>query len=381
MKLNDLEAKAEILSYGIRLSHNAQRCINDYFLIKRRVYGNPDTSSYLSVHTPQEVVFKELPIVANAIYNEYTPWIVDIVGNEFLLTNTHYSDIPITFTKRPAYYDMSISSGVPVRSILTFLFGHTLGIFVSTSCLHASRHMQCQFCSIRDNRERPKDILQQPSNVDIYQAVEVAINNCSNDVDCVFISGGNLELSNNDNFIYYAEIALSIIRLIRKYEKQINVTLNVFPPNDLQLIDILAGCGVNVVFSQEIFDTSLFTSFCPGKALSLDKTSIEKTLRKYVDTLGMHHVYCFLIQGIESDQSLLNGVNYFADLGTCPIIHILHVDPNTPLSKLKYSPPTPDHILSVAKYVSEIYSAYGFNSSKIYGGRSSFDKEASLHFI
>ena len=380
--LTNVELKAEVLSYGVRISKNALNNFSLPYLIKRRAYGNPDEESITKREIPQEFIFQPDNIIANIIIKETSPWTIEYDGVYYLYNEITKCKYNITFTETPSFYGMKTNEGEDIESILTFIFGHSLGVFVNSSCYFSLKGKQCHYCSIDSNQARPNNIKKILERNSTLEALKTAIvNDDKGLINSIFISGGVFEV-NDSNWLYYAELAIEAEKLIKKLNKNIVVTLNVFSPKDEQIIDILRYSDINILVSTEIFDKELFKKICPGKSEQLTKKHLCKVLDKYVSVLGQNNrVFSIVIQGLEEMASLRDGIISYAERGVCTIVNVLHLDTGTELLLKGVTVPSPQQVLEIAKYTSDIYNRYGFNSSIAYGGRSSFDREASIGLI
>jgi len=368
--------KASLLFHGFNMNERAIDAFGSPYLSKRRVYGNTDDDNYNMIEVPQEIILKNSNIIVAAILKDNSIWELDFRKGEFFLTSNDFQDVEVSFTKTPPFYDMKTSEGIEVKSIMSMIFGDTLGIFANTTCYFATFERQCQYCSIRSNVARPNDIIGNQTIVQTIEALKMAISNDENMIDHIFLSGGNIH-GINDNFIFYVSLAKRVKKIIDESERDIKVMLNVFTPNDLSLINNLKDSGISVLVSTEVFDATLFAEYCPGKNEVITKEHLKKGLRKYLDVLGDGNVYSIVMQGLEPISSLKEGILEYAEMGVCPIVNILHVDPGTVIYERQMAPPQPNEMIEIASFVQEVYAANGFDTTRVYGGRSAFDRESS----
>lgn len=370
--------KAELLSYGVRISDEAIRRFSAPFLAKRRAYSNTDSADFFSVDAPQEIVILPEGIVVGATLNHTSPWCVDYEDGKFLLVSADTAErCEISFTLRPRFYGMKLKDGRRVENVLTYIFGHTLGIFVNTSCYFATPERHCRYCSILANGARPQDNVRLLDADLIAEAVELALLNDDGLVTSIFISGGNF-LGFDESFARYADIAAKTVAAVNATGRSIRVMLSVFPPSDLSLFERLRGTGIDILMGTEAFGEEAYARFCPGKSAVLTKARFEEALSRALSVLGRDHVYSIVIHGLEDDDALIAGVRRYAEMGVCTIVNVLHKDPGTEINDMGVEIPSPASILRVAAAVAEIYQKNRFNSSVAYGGRSSFDAECSL---
>jgi len=379
IKLNDTELKAHILSYGINVTSAAIEKFSHetVYLAKRRVYGNPDDEEYLGIELPQEILFDN-GFAANIVYRKSSPWTLDVDMDGYFLQRSEYFKHYVRFTPRPAFYGKKLKNGDTVESVVTYLFGHTLGFFINTSCAFADAGKPCKFCSILSNSNRPDNMAMGIDSELAAEALRIALSNCDVPLDGIFISGGNYATDFDTNFREYVSFAIEMKRIVKECGHDLAVTINVYPPKDLTIVEKLRGKGIGLMVSCEVFDSARFSLICPGKSAALCKDRLIAILKSYVDVVGKGHVFAFIIHGLESEKTLLTGLKEFARLGICPITHVLRIEPDTQINSCDgIYVPTPEQILSVAKTMKKLCDKYGYDSSHAYGGRSSLDGEYS----
>ena len=376
--LSDVQAKAQVLHDGFRLTEAAKNAFDEKYLIKRRIYSNYDDDDFLGEVVPPEILFPGSGIVATAILKIESPLVVDYRDGRFFLRDTGgtFSEKPVDFIRKPPFYGQRLSTGEAVESYITKLFGHSIGIFARTSCFFAKQDTVCKFCSIRANQGRPQDACHSVDASKVLEAVEIAVT-LDDSIDDVFISGGVTTEDYDENFIFYTDLAVAVKKRLHSLGKAVEVTLNTYPPRDLNLIDRLTDTEIAVMVSLETVEEERRSFVCPGKSKLFHELGVETLLRKLVSVVGHGRVLAFLIQGMEDDEILLQGVQRFAELGVCAVVHVLHVDPGTWVQKQGIPIPEPERIVEMAKQVSQIYRTHGLDASVLYGGRSSLDGEAS----
>lgn len=380
MYIDNIALKAQLLSAGLRITQAALAGLPEDCLSKRRAYGNPDMTSILGVRIPQELVLEPMGIIVGVAVREESAWVLDYVEGQHVILAPGYEPTRVRFTRTPAFYGAPIDDAHTVENILTYVSGHYLGLFVNTACYFARKDHQCKYCSIRCNAGRPEDNVKVIAPELAVKAVSKALQLDRKNVDLVFISGGNFS-DYDRNFLYYSDLAMAIRAKLDEIAPEIQVVLNVFPPEDLALLDRLEGKNINVLVSTEVFSPEGYGYYCPGKSKVLTKPRLYQVLRRYVQLLGEGRVYSIVIQGLESDESLIQGIQEYAQMGVCTVVNVLHVDPDTEIAKEGITRPTPGSILKVARALQAVYQAHGFRTENIYGGRNSFDRECSMGLI
>lgn len=379
MDMNDIKLKAELLHYGVGISRIAAEKFGDPFLAKRRVYSNYDDSRFLHIDVPQEIIFPNSQIAANAILKETSPWAIVFRNNKFFLQgkNNLSATHEITFPLKPSYYDKKLRNGELTSSYVTKIFNHSLGIFVRTNCFFAEIDLPCKFCSIATNQGRPLDTPQFINKSLLLEAVKNALLDDSS-INDIFISGGIISNNLDKNFLYYLDIAENIKNLIMELNLSTEVTLNVYPPRNINLIDCLKNTQIVLMISIETFNAHLRKFICPGKAELFNEYGVNKLLDRFVSAVGYGRVLTFVIDGIEDRSLILLGAERLAQMGVCTVAHVLHIDPGTWIEQQGFRVPLPEDIIRTTIGIAEVYQKYHLDTHIFYGGRSSFDAEASL---
>lgn len=372
-------AKAQLLHYGISLTETAKAELRSgNYLGKRRVYSNYDDDCFLDVEVPPELFFTDSRFPATAIYKEDSPWTVCFENGHFFMKSESFPDYykEILFLKKPAFYGKQLSNGEYAESYVTKLFGHSLGVFASTNCYFAEIGQACKFCSIKSNQGRPNDACKRVNKLMLLEAIEMAVNH-DKDIDDIFISGGVISSDFDLNFLWYCEIAKAIKEKLAQMGKHIDVTLNTYPPANLDLAENLRGSDIAVMLSIETIDDELRKKICPGKSVLFNSLGMDNIFKRFVDVVGYGRVLAFVIEGIEDENTILRGVSYYGAMGVCIVVHVLHVDPGTWIAEQNMKSPKPEIILETAEAVSVIYHDNALDTSILYGGRSSLDAESS----
>lgn len=376
--ISNIELKAQLLSNGINITEEARRNFCEPYLIKRRAYGNSDENKFITYDVPQELILLPDELVVGVTLREQSSWTLDFAEGKFFVKNSNFQNTYVDFTKKPDFYDIDLSNGKKVSSVVTLISRNTLGMFVNTTCTFAKHEFQCKYCSINKNLARPND-LENIIDKDIAsEAVKKALDSDLSLINSILISGGNFD-DFDKNFLYYTDLAMAIQNVVNKYSKKIEVVLGVFPPKNLTLIERLKNQDLNILISTEVFDQDLFKKYCPGKSDIVGKEHIISALDKLIDVLGKNKVFSIVIHGLESDESLIKGMEFYSSKGVCPIVNVLHIDPNTYLQDMQYvQVPSANSLIKIGEITQKIYSKNDFNTLNIYSGRNAFDREASL---
>lgn len=371
--LPDIYLKANLLSHGITISESVLSNYGYPFLEKRRAYGNQDPPEMRKKTIPQELytTSKKLIVAVNVKLN--SKWKLIFDEGKYYVTDEQLYWNEVTFPMRPEFYDRVLFKGERVDQVITLYGGSALGIFANGRCSLADMGKACSYCSLLANRTKETDFLDiiQPDH--IRESLDIALQDYSVDIKQVMINGGNLS-DLDKNFLYYIELAKIAEESINQANREVDLHLIVFPPNDLSLFEKIKDTKIGLIMNVEVFDPFLFQKYCPGKALVMGRDNILHALEEAARVLGKNRVFSVLVGGLESIGTLSKGLTYLAERDVTPIINILHTDPGTPLAHK--SPPSVTDIINMGKILQNIYTEHNMKACYEDCGRNSIDTEA-----
>lgn len=274
-------------------------------------------------------------------------------GNEFFITHKDQILYPITFEKKPAFYNKTTKNGTKMSTIGQYYGDGQLFIVYSNECALRDQGLSCLFCNINAT----KDIFGEKENIkwkDASQIAETVKAAYDEGFKHVTISGGFVPERREVD--YYIDIAEAISEALESEE--IHASACVGAPKDLNAIAKYKEAGYQTIATNiEIWDENMFKVICPGKERLCGghKHWIE-TLKEEVQVFGKGNVRTTMVAGIEPKESLLDGVEYLASIGVIPYISAW--DPN-PGSKLEgHRAPTYEWFHEVHQRAYKIYKKY-----------------------
>ncbi len=376
MSINQVKAKAQILSSGVHLTDSVLDNFGHPYLEKRRAYGNQDPINLRSRTIPQELRLQPQDLVVAASVRYSSKNVLDFDGEKYFVTMGENGErVNVDFSLRPEFYDYVMSTRQKVSQVITLYGGHSLGIFVYGDCAHARSGEACHFCSVAQNRSKGTDFVDVIKPVHVKEALSLALQDTRTDIRQVMINGGNF-IDLDKNFGHYLKIVKAAREAIDHVGRCVDLHLIVSPPNDLALIDQLADFDLSVAMNTEVYEPDSFKRFCPGKARIIGQDQIYRGLSRATKVLGEGRVYSIFVGGLESLDSLEKGLNNVSNIGVVPVINVLHIDPETPLATSEVKQPSADYIMSAGKLLQSIYTTYGYKPFYDNCGRNSLDTEA-----
>lgn len=326
--------KIALLNQGVILSEEVKQYLLEKGGMREGVYFSVDLkieNQYI-VNAPLAVKFVPL-----------SPFKIKLIKGKLKLYyyGKAICDVDIDFTDKIA--QMSTSRGIPIAR-MCLLATDRLRVQNCYFCTFKEAHVPCRFCEAqyKDIEFDIEDILEaleiyfKPENRNAFK--HVLIGGLSNKI--------GMEKSN------IKEIA----KYIRKYS-DMGIYLMALPSVNIDDIEEYVQAGVTEIgFNIEIFDRNIAKEYMPGKG----KISIQqytKALKKAVELLGNKGaVRSAFIVGLESKESLLEGVEYVCKLGVAPILSVFRPIPNTEMQDV--IPADNEWLLDVYNEVEKICNKY-----------------------
>lgn len=214
----------------------------------------------------------------------------------------------------------------------------------SDFCTFKERNIPCKFCEVKY-----RDI--GFSFEDIKEAIELYFKSETVKFRHVLIGGLSNDIGKEK------EVICEIIRHIRVYS-DMPVYLMCLPSICEDDIEEYVNLGVTEMgFNLEVFDRKLAVQYMPGKGhIPLER--YKKAMRKAVSLLGdKGAVRSAFVVGLESMESLLQGVEFVCKLGVAPIFSVFRPIPFTEMGNV--IPPENEWLLEVYNKAEKICANYG----------------------
>ncbi len=367
------DIKLRILSNGISFAPGFLESYRPEFIEKRWAYGASD-ALHFQARIPQEILLPQ--VIAPIHVVENSPYQLAADGLEYFLLEHGEPITPITFPKRPRFYEASFADGTPCREVGTLYGGGSLGIFALGTCYYFSVGKQCGFCSLEPTRSIYGDHLLDIKADDSAEMTRIALEQDPDLIRQVMLNGGNRR--NNDmGFRRHLETVRRVAEVVNELDRQdeVEVHLITMPPDNLELLAELKGLPVKVAMNLEVFSPSLFPVIAPGKH---DLYGREKAIEAQVraaEILGAGNIYTIFVGGLEPVDSLAEGLDYVAERGVAPVINVFHPDPGVRLAD--HPRASLEDLRAMGKHLQAVYQKYDFVPFYQDCGRNSLDTEAA----
>lgn len=281
-------------------------------------------------------------------------------GRYYLLEGANQVD-EITFVEKPAFYNEKTSDGVSMATIAQEIGKTKVTVAYSNECALKDKGLDCKFCNINATKSRFAD-LQGIEWKSARQIAETYAKAREEGYESITITGGFIpERREVEYYIDVAEAIQDITGL-----QDFGGTACVGAPADLDVIDKYKEAGYRGISSNmEIWDENIFKTICPGKEqICGGRQNWINALKHEVEVFGRGNVRSFFVAGIEPKSTLLEGIEYLAELGIVAIP--LHWIPN-PGSELEgHRAPTPEWYLDLDLKTYNILKKNGLTHKDLY---------------
>lgn len=329
-----IQFKIMLLNFGIRISTEALSYIENT--------GHLQEANFSAV----DIVLWDDFIVNcpyNINYTYYSPFIIKLIHNELVL---YYIEKPLT--KVNIYHESSLnykytSSGVPYYAT-AFLATDRLRINYNPVCYYKLCKTACHFCNLPDKNNFYK-----------FEDIVEIINDFINIENFRHILLGGGSSNPNSNFSEIIQLTTFLKEITDK-----PIYLMSTPPNNLDILYELHDAGISeIAFNIEIFDPQLAKLYMPGKS-KISRQHYYKALETAVSLWGKEgNVRSMIILGLESEESLLSGIEKLCKMGVQPMLSVFRPLKDTPL--YPYMAPTTDVLLEQYKKIKLICQKYNQN--------------------
>jgi radical SAM protein (TIGR04043 family) len=288
-----------------------------------------------------------------------SPYTVREAGPGYVVTRDGVPVTPVTFPRRPRFYDLATADGIPYWKIALLHGVDTLATTVVQTCIRWNDPAQrCQFCGIGLSLESDATIsVKQPG-----QLAEVA--RAAVDLDGVKSFTMTMGTVNEtDKGTRY------IARCVRAVKAVVDLPIEVQfePPEDLADLAFVRDAGADSVgIHIESFDQAVRDRVTPGKA----RVSVERyfeTFERAVELFGEGQVSSYVIVGLgESTASILRGCQRLVDMGVFPFVVPLRPIMGTQMEHVV--PPAHEVMTEIYEAVDAMMASRGLSAENALAG-------------
>ncbi|TBW36262.1 radical SAM protein [Siculibacillus lacustris] len=248
-------------------------------------------------------------IVVDPAPLEWGPYVVDRVDDRLFLFDQGERLEEVELWHKPAFYDRSTSSGVPMN-LIAQARPQRINIFQSSFCYFwAKDDGGCQFCDIVNFTKQQREVLsdrpERPRARDIAETVKEALKEKGR-FTTFCLTGGSV-LKGEELFDLEVSHYIETLQAIGE-----NFTTKKFPSqlvasafNEKQLRRLWEETGLTSYTSDlEVLNERLFEWICPGKAKHVGYREWRDRLIRAVDIFGRGNVNTGIVGGVELARPL-----------------------------------------------------------------------------
>lgn len=258
---------------------------------------------------------------------------------------------------RPRFYDLTTADGVPYWKI-ALLHLDSLASTVVQTCNYWGNSDQCRFCGIGLSLDAGRTIAKKTPEQ--LAEVAVAARDLDGAVDATLTTGSSRAPDRGARYVARCGHAV-------KTASGLPVEVQFEPPEDLAVLDEVAGLGIDAVgIHVESFDPHVLAHVAPGKA----RTGIEtyfRTWERAVALFGEGRVSTYVILGMGEDPELtVRECRRAADIGVYPFIVPLRPVAGSLMEDIP--PPPAGYTERVYRQVAGYLTARGLTPDKAVAG-------------
>ena len=269
-------------------------------------------------------------------------------------------EIKIIIEKLPSFLNLISPLGIPLKKYVNIMGKDCLRIYPKLHCDFDVPSIKCKFCGVN----ALKDSMDDDTLLSEYLwAFDKA--NEEYKPNYIFMSTGTHFDVEEYNFF---ERFFNEIKKRKNGEKLLNNTVFVPAPNiSLELIDRLYKLGLGMIsINLEIWDEELFKKLCPGKEEYFGRKEYIKMIKELCSKYKKGFVKTNFVLGLESIDSLKEGIEELAKIGCFSSGTIFYPTPGAILGRESQNLDT--------KYYIEAYK-YIWKMSKKYDLRVPWSKD------
>lgn len=253
--------------------------------------------------------------------------------------------------RRPRYYDLKTADGIPYWKI-ALLHLDSVASTVLQTCAYWGNADQCAFCGIGTTLANGRTIAKKTPQM--LAEVAAAARDLDGAVDATLTTGSTA--TPDKGAIYVARCGEAVRR-----EAGLPVEVQFEPPADLDVIDRVAGLGIDSVgIHVESFDPKVLARVAPAKA----RTGIEGYFRAWeraVAAFGAGQVSTYVILGMGEDPDLtVAGCRRAIDIGVYPFVVPLRPTVGSLMERL--AAPSPAYTEAIYRRVAPYLAARGLGA-------------------
>lgn len=369
LKNNPAMIKLNLLINGVNIDKNFKICKNE--ALEKYIYDSSITTDLI---LPSEIILPN-SIISNIFLENNS--LFSLKERYLYYKNERLCNIKLT--PEANFSNCILSDGTPASRIAVMYGIDVFAIFVNRHCSYFMHKGEgCYFCSIDyTKKNKGKQNIPELKLKNVIETLNIALEKDKGLFNYILISSGAYNNPNKG-----IEHQLNYIKSMKKISgRSVRYHLVTIPPTSDELLYSLAEEGPDsIAFDIEVFDPNIFKKYCPGKEKQIGYERFLNIFEKSSKIFKKNAVKAGFVCGLESIETLSEGMNFFGKLGIHPSLNIFHPDEGTPL--FNYSRPSIEYMLEGLSEQNKITKSYGLIPIfPEFGRRSSLDTEVYKGFF
>ncbi len=319
--------------------------------------------TYVESKIPTGFRYKDTGYFSPIYWNPASKFEIVCRDGKYLLTDNKEEIKEIVFERKPQFYNQKSSDGKDLSRIVQAGARGRAAITYSNECSLKEKGLDCLFCNINATKNTFGDLdhIEWKYPKQIGEAVGAAYKEGYRGYN---LTGGFVP--ERREVEYYIDVIEAIKEEADIDGEDIHGMACIGAPSDLSVIEKYKEAGYqHIATNLEIWDENYFKTICPGKdELCGGRKNWIAALKYEVEVFGKGNVRSVLVSGIEPKESILEGIEYLADLGVIAIPSVWKPCIGSALEGHR-SPTTQWH-QEVTRRTYDIYKKYGFTLEQYY---------------
>ncbi|HWP96086.1 MAG TPA: radical SAM protein [Syntrophomonadaceae bacterium] len=255
---------------------------------------------------PESLLLRDgTSIIVDPTPLELNPYFVDLIDDRLVLADGSQVIEEVEYWSKPAYYDQSTSSGIPMSFIISAR-PQRLNIFQSGFCHFWANDKGCRFCDIVSHYRQQRSELGIPTHLnprDVSETFGEALKEPGRFTGICLTAGSNTR--GDETFDREVDYYIETLQAIGEHfsTKKFPSQLIASAFNQRQLRRLYEETGLMSYTSDlEVLNEELFNWICPGKAEWVGYQEWKKRLISAVEIFGRGRVSTGIVGGVELAQ-------------------------------------------------------------------------------
>lgn len=337
--VNLARLRLDLLCNGVRMDPKLKQSLQPRYRYKR---ASLSEGRYFTL-----IQGKNRSTINLAVYEKFTdrsPYFYDHGRKALMKDGVKIVDMELI--PDPDWYGWTLPDGTEFHAYLQLHSENVLATSLTNWCRFMADQEGCRFCAISIG---PGYVPKDPKKLaEVLRRVEPEGNYVELNVNAGTVRGRDQG----------AELYIRFFNEVRKVSR-IPIAIQIVPPEDLRDIDRLKGAGVSSIsFNLEVWDPEKRREIIPGKSRVPVDHYLE-ALRHSIGLFGRNSVSSWLIGGLESPDTTLEGARALAQIGVIPFVTVFR--PLIGSAMEDASPPKTDTMAYIFSELRKIQVEFGLN--------------------